>query len=511
MLGRLAPCLLALLLLVPAASAFSARHDPIELAYDAQHAPVVIAAGQERLEGAMRDAVLVAGAAPWTAKAVPTLTVDEKGGLAPLPAQSSFASATLRVESGTLIWRLGDGSAALDVQADAAYGLALAMDQVPVPLDNGSQAGAGALLVGPQVDAQAHWPGGETQVLVLDGVVTILRADGEPEPGWSHRAVNANATSPDAAGSASLIFRTAGAFDSTSTSTLFAGAAGSAANLSLSVKAADQDRFTDTVQVLSDLGSQIGMDDKKGSPFGADSPLSNLAPFSGVLNGALLVINAGNDTQTPLDARMGADSFDPGPISLMRSGDMGIAWSGTQMRIQGSPAVAVTRAGFAVDSAASIAGIVPIVSVVLWLGAIGAIVFFFVKRPEKVKPKLAVRLLSWLGWLVALVIVFLVWDASFAATFGTSALTLLRHGGLDPARLGAVFALEMVPWSFASLLFALPLRIIAGVLFRVFLPGKPLKNAAKGVGLLGLAVLGPIYALWIVNVGIQQAVAALAH
>ncbi|GEM_PF-6075519 len=506
-----ASLLLALLLLAPGALAFSARHDAVELDYAATHAPVVLSAGALDLAGDLRDAVLAADVAPMTLKGVPTLHVDEAAGK-----ETTLNAATLRVESGAVLWRIGDGRT-VNVRAGAAYGFGLALTQAPLPSDNGT-VGAGALLAGPDVEASADWAGAETQLVVLHGNVTLLRADGEPFAGWSHREVNANLSRPDESGNAGVLFRTEGAFAMTMHASVLAGAAGDSANLTLSVHRAAEDRFQDTLSVLSDLGSSLGMGggdqgNQKGSPFQDGGPLQNLAPFSGLLNGALLVINNpdGNDTAAPLASRMGSDPFDVGPLSMMRSGDMRIAWSGDQMRVQGSPAVAINKAGFAVSPTASIAGVVPIVSVVLWVGALAAIVAFLVKRPPKAeKPAWSFRLIGWGVWLVVLLGVFLIWDASFADTFGTSVLTLLKSGSRDLQTLGIVFGLEMAPWSLAALLFALPVRIMLGIGLRYVGKGKALGSFAKAGGLVALAILGPIYALWIVNVAIQQAVGLLA-
>jgi hypothetical protein len=509
MTARLAPSLvLALLLLAPGASALAARHDPVELDYEATKAPVVLGAGALDLSGDLRDAVLVANASPLTLTNVPTLRADASNASGGSPAETTFSAATLRVESGSVLWRLGDAAAGAHVTA--AYGLGLALTEAPLPTGDNGTPGAGALVAGPSVSTSADWAGGETQLVVLDGVVTLLRADGVPFPGWTHRAVNPDATGPGDAGAAGLLFRTDGAFVLRAESTLVAGAVGSSANLTLAVHRADRDRFADTVAALSDLGAKAGLNGGKDSPFAPDGPLQNLAPLSGVLNGALLVIGGGNDTAAPLASRIGQDPLDAAPFAVMRSGDMRVAWSGSQMRVQGSPAVLVSKNGFAVSPTASVAGVVPVVSVVLWVGALAAIVVFLVKRPEKTKTTWTIRLASWLAYLVVLVVVFLIWDASFADTFGTSVVTLLKAGSRDPQQLGVTFGLETAPWSLAALLFALPVRIMLGVALRYVAKGRPLSSVAKAGGLVALAILGPLYALWIVNVVIERVVAAMA-
>ena len=122
---------------------------------------------------------------------------------------------------------------------------------------------------------------------------------------------------------------------------------------------------------------------------------------------------------------------------------------------------------------------------------------------------LAVLSVSALIWLVVLAAVFWWWDRSFAETFGTSLLTLFKQRGLSGqsfSQLSLIFGIEMIPWGLAGLLFALPVRIILGVLLRYRGQGSSFKRIAAAGGLVSLAIFGPIYALWIANVLIAQIV-----
>src|SRR5581483_4352018 len=142
---RVAALLLALLL-VPQAAAFSSRHDAIELAYAAAKGPVVIGLGNLSLEGHAEGAILAANVASFELRGVPKLTLVEKGQDG-LPRNTTLAGATLLVESGSLVWRLPEGGAFTQAWAD--YGIGLGLAQAPVPAENGSSVGAGALMVGP--------------------------------------------------------------------------------------------------------------------------------------------------------------------------------------------------------------------------------------------------------------------------------------------------------------------------------------------------------------------------
>jgi hypothetical protein len=156
--------------------------------------------------------------------------------------------------------------------------------------------------------------------------------------------------------------------------------------------------------------------------------------------------------------------------------------------------------------------VLPILSLVLWAIALGAVVWFFVKRPPKTKGPLGWRLGGLGAHIAVWILVAVLWDISFKATFGTSVLTLVRDVGISFAtlpRIGILAAFEALPWSVASLFFALPVRIAAGIGLRQLGKGKALAGFAKAAGLISLIAFGPIYALWISNLVLAQVFAHL--
>lgn len=519
MLARRLSALLLALLFVPQAAAFASRHDAVELAYAATKGPVVLGLGNLSLEGRAEGAILAANVASFAMRGVPQLTIVERGEDG-LPRNTTLAGASLLVESGSLLWRLPEGGA--HAQAWADYGIGLGLARAPVPAESGESVGAGTLLVGPSVSGLAQPASGGSDVLALHATVTILDNAGQSVPGWLHRAVNANG-SAQTAGDASgfgVVFHAEGAADGVLRAAALGMGAGTNADLALAIAHAPEDKLKETLDTLNDLSREIGGPQQQGgdSPLGGGSgnPLEQLEAFSPLFNGAVLVIQGGdkeNATEPPRTAKIGDDALDLGPITFMRSGSgvpMRIHWDKDEMRVEGEPTLAVTQAGFAVDRPATV-WIIPIVSLVLWLCAIAAIVLFFVKRPPEANAPWSLRLVGWGVWLVVLLLVFVVWDKSFAESFGTSALSQFMDGSRDWPKLGILLSMELVPWSLAGLLFALPVRIALGVGLRYLGKGKALKSFATAGGLVALAIFGPMYALYIVNVGIQQAIGAIGH
>ena len=499
----LALTLLLLLVLAPTAGAFATREEPLRVAYDQDASPVVFATGALAVEGRLERGYLASDVRGFALSAVPELTVTERG-LAGLPRNQTHRDVDVDVQGGALIWEFGAGDR-LDLALAAPYGVGLALPQLPVAA--GADAGAGLLVAAPALEGAFSWSGRAGRLVLLDASVTLRDASGAVLPGWAGRRVNANATAGSEPSDLDAFFHVSGAFEGVSDARMQGGAMGRSASLTLTVSDSGQDRFLDTLDVLERATEALGGEESAG--LGRDNPLRGLAPYSGVLDGSLLVLGdtPGPDGEPiePVESRMGEAAFDVGPMALVR-GEMDVAWDAGQMRVQGTPVVALTSAGFAVEEPASLAGLVPILSLALWALAAAAIVVYFVKRPREGKGSLAMRLVSLAVHLVALAAVFWWWDASFAQTFGTSALTLLREGALleDPVRLFVVLSLELAPWGVAALLFALPVRILLGVALRYVGRGKTYKGVAKAGGLVALGVLGPLYALWLVNVTLGQ-------
>lgn len=239
-----------------------------------------------------------------------------------------------------------------------------------------------------------------------------------------------------------------------------------------------------------------GGDGEGGSPFpqeglaAAEEAIAAIAPM---LNGAALVVPNGDR----LDVAYDGEADDAPRFALVR-GEMDLAESGGEYRIQGQSAMAFDGRKFATDAPPAF-GLVPVFAALLWLGAIGTIVWRFTKKPpEEPERAWSYRLAAMGLHFLAFVVVFVIWDASFKSAFGTSALTAFAQGASWTV-IGGLAAIELVPWSIAGLLFALPTRIIASNTLARWGHGKRARGAAKAAGLVVLAVFGPWHALWIVN------------
>lgn len=502
MLARLAVLLVLALLAAPAADAFATDARAVELAYALAATPAVIATGALQLDGELGTGLLLAGADGTEIGPIPELTVTRRDGT-----RETFQRATLVIESGALVWPVESGQT-LGVALRAPYAFAIALPQAPLPSEDGATM-PGFLLAGEALGGEASWRGGVSNLLVSDGVVTLEDADGRAIPGWD--SVGVNAGQGDAAtdeNAFETLFEASGAFDARVAAGMVAGAVGDG-KLGLVVHVSEEDRFDETLALVRDAGGDLFGGEGGGGPFDEGGPLSMFSSVSGMLNGALFVLpgmGEGEPAQ-PLRALVGGEALELGPFSLLRGGELALAWEEGEMRVAGEPDVVLGREGFAVDEPRTL-GLFPVVSVFLWALALAALVWYFVRRPPEAKSKWPLRLASAAANLVILVVVFMVWDASFAATFGTSAITVARAAGVSPdtlPQIGTVLALELVPWGIAAVLFALPVRIVAGVALRYLGKGKSFKGLANAAGLVALAVLGPLYAMWCFNLVLGRA------
>lgn len=492
-LGR--TVILVLLLLTPGASAFASSPNELSIVYDATATPVVVSAGETTLEGRVTDTLFLGGATRTRLEGIPELVLIERS---PNGTQSrSVRDATVELSSGGLLWSGGP----VELAARAPYAIGLALPQAPIPSEDG-EAAAGFLVAGEGIAGTASWAGGDAALVPLDAVVTLRDADGRPLPEWDARRVNADSTTPDAAGDPALAMKARGAFRARIEAAIVGGATGEGADLALRVSPAPEDGFARTVALLDRSASSFAGANAP-SFAGQAGPLALMEQVSGLLNGALLVI-PGDGTSaapSPREARWGTSDFPVGPVTLARGGDLAVAWRDGQMSVQGEPTFALGRDGFAVEPPARV-GLFPVVSLVLWLVALAAIALFFARRPPKGDPAIALRLASLAAYGLVLVIALALWDRSFADTFGTSAIGVARAEGLSAAtlpRIGVLAGVELVPWTIAAFLFALPVRIALGVALRYLGRGKSYKGIASAGGLVVLALLGPVYALWCVN------------
>ena len=506
MLPRVAPALLVLLLVAPGAGAFPTAREELYLAFDADDPPALLASGATSVQGSVSHGLLVAGSTTTRLEDVPHLIVVDRaaGGI-----EREVRDATVEVHDGGLFWGFPEG-ATLRLRIAAPYGLGLGLPQAPVPATNGDP-GAGFLLAGASVEGDAGWSGGEADLLPFDATITIRDGTGTPLEGWNMRSVNRGMGSRSDPDALPVVLRAEGVFEARIGASLVGGASNSGAGLTLQVAPAAEDRLAETLAILEETTSSFFGDENPFSQVGG--PLDTLAQVSGILNGALLVVPGGvGDAPAiaPLEARYGEAPFDLGALSILR-GDMAVAWQEGEMQVSGEPTVALGRNGFEVDEPVTV-WIFPVVSLVLWAGALGAIVWYSVKRPPQGAPSLSLRLLSLAFNVLMLLAVFFVWDRSFEATFGTGVVSTLQAQGLTASSLptlGTLLALELIPWSIAALLFALPVRIALGVALRYLGKGKSFKGLATAGGFLALGILGPIYALWCFNLVWARAAAAM--
>lgn len=498
--------MLLTLLAVPAAGAFSTDVHDLSITYDADAPPIIVAAGELGFGGSLTGGLLVGGSTTTALAHIPHLTIVEKGEVSAIP--TLVEGATVEISSGALLARWDTG--ALTVGAGAPYGIGLALPQAPFPTkDNAPQ--AGFLLAGEALGGDVSWSGGEIELTPLDATLTVRDARGQPLPDWNARHVNAqshDARDPEAT---SVVLRANGAFAGRLGATIVAGGAGAAADLALDVSPAADDRFAETVALLDSTSQEFS--EQPQSFAGQQGPLALLDQMSGLLNGALILI-PGDGTTTdpsPLESRWGAEPFAVGQFNIVRGDDLSVAWKEGDLRVSGEPTVALGREGFAVDAPITV-WIFPIASLVLWILALGAIVWSFVKRPPAAKTVWSVRLGAAALWVLVLLLSLALWDRSFATTFGTSALTVAKAEGVSPATLphiGVLAGLELAPWGIASLLFALPVRIAAGIALRHLGKGKSYKGLASAAGLVSLAIFGPIYALYCFNLIWARAASAM--
>ena len=500
MLRRSAAILLALLAVTPSVAAFPSAQEALSISYALGGTPTMISAGALFLDGTLSNGLVIAGSTGTTFDRIPELRIIDRTQI--LESRTTHRGATVELVSGALVWAFSEGNAAQLATAEA-YAVAIALPEAPLPSDDGATP-AGFLLASEAITGTVNWTRGEGGLIPLDAVVTIRDAAGQPLPGWNGRRVNSDATASDDPEGLQVVFEATGAFTARIAANVLGGATASAEGMRLVIGPAEEDRFAQTTAVFDEASSGLFAGAAASTP-GAPSPLEIFQPVSGLLNGAIVLVPgaAGGEGAAPvlLASTFGGEEFPLGPFNLVRGDDLELAWSPTKMEIRGEPTVALGRDGFGVDEPTTV-GIFPVLSLVLWLIAIGAVVFFFVKRPPKAKGPITLRLASMAIWIVALLITFLLWDRSFAQSFGTSALSVARAEGINGdtmSTIGIILGLELMPWSIAALLFALPVRIAAGVGLRYLGRGKAFKGVATAAGLVSLAIFGPIYALWCFN------------
>lgn len=531
MLPRLLAAAVVLLVLTPGVAAFSAVQGQVDIRYDVASSPLLLASGKLDATGDLKDGLLSVQMVESRIGPIPTLSIAETHN-GSLPTLTNVSNVTLVVHAGHLVWKLENASAAL--HATTGYGFGLALGQSPFDANN--ERSPALVLAGPAIEANIRWTAGGLTWLPLNATISVLDANGKAVPDWDHRTVNPSAdlrSADNGPPSGGVLLNANGAFNATlHAQGIAAGLSRTTSKMQLTVAQSGEDRFLDAADAVANATKLFSQGQNGGGgggdgPFGgggggARDALQQLGALSGVFNGAVLILkepsdsNKGNGTSNattasqagPISATLGGQALDLGPFALLRSQSLALAWGDGTVSVQGAAKTTVTQSGFAVNAPLTV-GLFPVVSIVLWLIALGSIVIFFVKRPPASKGKWSLRGLSWVAYAIVFLVVFWFWDRSFADTFGTSVITQLRAHGFSASsytQLALVFGIEMIPWSLAALLFALPIRIALGVALRYRGQGSSFKGVAKAGGLVALGVLGPLYALWIVNVMLAQVV-----
>lgn len=498
------PALVLALLLLPTAGAFSSAQQPLTIAYAATGAPTMVTAGALFLDGNVSDGLLVAGSTGTSLDRVPDLVIIDRA-RGP-DAGASQRGATVELLSGSLLWTFPAGSAA-QLATSERYAVALALPQAPFPTE-AARPPAGFVLASEEVNGTLAWTTGEVMLVPLNATITIRDARGQPLEGWNARRVNIGAGAESDPESLDVALAASGAFTTRIRAAILAGATGAPQGLRLVIGPAEEDRFAQTSERFVEASAGLFPSDQQ-------SPLDIFASVSGLMNGAVIVVpaaagGAGAPSQL-LESRFGDAEFPLGALTLVRGDDLALAWSPGRMELSGEPTVALGRDGFGVDEPVRV-GIFPILSLVLWAFAIAAIVLYFVRRPPKAKGPITLRMASFAFYVVVLAVVLVLWDRSFTQTFGTGVGAVVREQGVNAGTLptiGILAVFELVPWSIAAFLFALPVRIAAGVALRYLGRGKSFKGVATAAGLVSLAVFGPIYALWCFNLVWSRVSAAM--
>lgn len=504
--------LLAVLALPGHASAFPSAEQAVAVEYEPGAAPIALMTGRLVVDATAHGALLVAEAVGTRIGPVPELVLasQEAGGQ---PRGEMHRDVVLIMHEGALLVRANATSVGVALRAD--YALGVGLPEAPF----GGASSPGFLLAAEAIEGTVAFADDVADLIPLDAVVSLQRPDGTVVAGWDHRRVNTGLSAADFNGDGSGDARADGAGENDTTGVLRAtgpfqgqlrarvvGASpGEGGEARLVTTRAEQTRFREAV---AGLGALSGL--AQGT---ASEGISELAPFAPILNGAVLLMEFDRDGQAPprpVLSRIGDADVEMGGFALLRSEEMTVTWGAQATRIQGDAALAVTGQGLAVTAPLTL-GPLPLVSALLWLVAVGAIGWFVTHRPEKPAEKFrTLRLASLAAHLVAFLLVFWWWDAQFANTFGTSFLGLLLDpaSATDPQVLFVVLAFQLFPWGIAALLFALPVRIALGVLLRYQGKGTALRGIAKAGGLVALGVLGPWYALWVMNLVVERAIAS---
>lgn len=228
--------------------------------------------------------------------------------------------------------------------------------------------------------------------------------------------------------------------------------------------------------------------ESKPSGEGNDDFANSLAP---VFNGAIV----GNPEGS---VRVRGNTVDFGTFTLIRYSEFKFTPGADEDFVAYSAHGPLVFAGDDVQTGASAVGSgvfsLPVLSLILWILAIGAVIAGFVVKP--IVPKtpahrsMKIRMVSILTHVGALVIAFLLWDLELRAFFGSSILSAM--GGPGQNALAVVAGVQLATFSFALFLFGLPIALMANSLLKLA-DLRRAKGVGRGVGYMAAWALGAIH------------------
>lgn len=490
------------MLLAPVATALPDEPYDVSLRYSLTGGPTTVVAGAINAVGFVKGEVIAAELHDGSRfRNVPEVRVVEDRGL--MTREEVYRNVHVDFHSGAaFVDREAGGRGQLSATSTYAIGLIPAMGP-------GNASHPFLVIASPEAVYTLLNGRAEARLVPLDAVVTIRDAvTGRAVPGWDKRVVNEDMS---ASGSGdpppgAVALRLVGDHVADLRADVFAARLtrnGEPLEITVTTVPGDSRLFTDAADRLTRLQAVMG--EATGAP--PADVLARLEPLAPVLDSAVILVKpdapAAGGTFT-----LGGREFDGSGLTLMRVQGASVTFTERdQVRVAGKAHLAIAGNAFVASDVASVAGIVPLLSLALWAVAIGLIVARVVRKPTapEMKPGMW-RVYSIALHVLAYGVAFYVWDQSFAHAFGTSIIHAVQSGA-EPSALATVAGIEMLPFSLAAFFFALPVRLAAGVAFRYTGRGKAWNGLASALGLGVLALLGPRYVLFFLNGTLMRAAA----
>lgn len=207
----------------------------------------------------------------------------------------------------------------------------------------------------------------------------------------------------------------------------------------------------------------------------------------------------------------------PGDITLLRYSTftVGPGLNTTSMSYEGRGRFLLV--GDRLASTQSVANVgpipMPVISIVLWLLAIGAIVAGFLLKPFTPPPLPLfgfTRLIGWIAHGVLLLISLLLWDHEIKVLIGSSLLTLFANGAFGQGvALAIIGSFEIVPLILAFAFFGYPVRFLVNSGLKL-VGLKRARGIGKGLGDLAAWLLGAPFIPVFLNVVVGALLKAIS-